>query len=83
MITGSTNMKWTSGPRKEAQDKFACGGTAKNAAIEAQGDHRRTAKEELVKLGFVADTIESVNVDRKKSHHHHATNHTLIARTEQ
>jgi translation initiation factor 1 len=43
---------------KKLKNKFACGGTAKNGSIELQGDHRRNAKEELVKLGFVADTIE-------------------------
>lgn len=43
---------------KKLKNKFACGGTAKDGKIELQGDHRRTAKEELVKLGFVADTIQ-------------------------
>jgi translation initiation factor 1 len=43
---------------KKLKNKFACGGTAKNGIIELQGDHRRTAKDELVKLGFVADTVE-------------------------
>ena len=43
---------------KKLKNKFACGGTAKESKIELQGDHRRNAKEELVKLGFVADTIE-------------------------
>jgi len=43
---------------KKLKNKFACGGTAKNSVIELQGDHRRTAKDELVRLGFTADTIE-------------------------
>ena len=43
---------------KKLKNKFACGGTAKAGRIELQGDHRRNAKNELVKLGFVADTIE-------------------------
>ena len=43
---------------KKLKNKFACGGTAKNGVVELQGDHRRNAKEELTKLGFVPDTIE-------------------------
>ena len=43
---------------KKLKNKFACGGTAKNGGVELQGDHRRNVKEELVKLGFLADTIE-------------------------
>jgi len=43
---------------KKLKNKFACGGTAKKGAVELQGDHRKNAKEELIKLGFIADTIE-------------------------
>jgi translation initiation factor 1 len=43
---------------KKLKNKFACGGTAKDGAIQLQGDHRRNAKEELAKLGFSPDTIE-------------------------
>ena len=42
---------------KKLKAKFACGGTAKNNVIELQGDHKQRVKEELIKLGFSADTI--------------------------
>ncbi len=38
--------------------KFACGGTIKDGDMELQGDHRKKAKEMLVKLGFPEDMIE-------------------------
>ena len=43
---------------KELKSEFACGGTIKNDEIELQGDHSRKVKEVLVKLGFLAETIE-------------------------
>ncbi|MDD9953979.1 MAG: translation initiation factor [Candidatus Woesearchaeota archaeon] len=42
---------------KKLKNKFACGGTAKKGIIELQGDHRRKVKEELMKQGFLAETI--------------------------
>ncbi len=43
---------------KDLKNRLACGGTYKDNAIELQGDHRKKIKEELVRLGFDADSIE-------------------------
>ena len=42
---------------KKLKSKFACGGTAKNGVIELQGSHVSKIKEELIKLGFSAESI--------------------------
>ena len=43
---------------KDLKNRLACGGTYKNNVIELQGDHRKKIREELVKMGFEADSIE-------------------------
>ena len=43
---------------KKLKSKFACGGTVKGDVIELQGDHKHNIKEELIKLGFAAETID-------------------------
>ena len=43
---------------KTLKQELACGGTVKDNVIELQGDHRKNAKNALVKLGFTEDTIE-------------------------
>jgi len=43
---------------KSLKHELACGGTIKDNAIELQGDHSRTVKKALIKLGFSEDTIE-------------------------
>ncbi len=42
---------------KKLKTKLACGGTAKNGVIELQGNHMEKTKEELIHLGFSADSI--------------------------
>ena len=44
---------------KELKTKFACGGTVKGDTIELQGEHAEKTKEELTKLGFSQDSIET------------------------
>ena len=43
---------------KKLKNIFACGGTVKEGVVELQGDHRKRAKEALVKLGFPPTTID-------------------------
>jgi translation initiation factor 1 len=42
---------------KKLKNRMACGGTAKNNSIELQGDHKSKVRDELIKLGFLPDTI--------------------------
>ena len=44
---------------KKLKAKLACGGTVKNNVIELQGDHVQKVKEELIKLGFNPESIET------------------------
>jgi translation initiation factor 1 len=58
LITGfdkSVNMKETA---RQLKTELACGGTIKNSVIELQGEHKRKAKEILVRMGFPENTIE-------------------------
>ena len=43
---------------KKLKEKLACGGTAKDAAIELQGDHRKRIVSALIGAGFPESTIE-------------------------
>jgi len=48
------------GVAKKLKEELACGGTVKNGAIELQGNHKKKAREILVKSGFPEDSIEEV-----------------------
>lgn len=50
----SVNMKETA---RQLKTELACGGTIKNNAIELQGEHKKKAKEILIKMGFPGNTI--------------------------
>jgi len=43
---------------KKLKNRFACGGTVKDGAIELQGDHLKDIKAEFVKLGFSPDMVD-------------------------
>ena len=52
----SINLKELS---KKLKSSLACGGTVKGGNIELQGDHVQKVKEELIKLGFAPETINT------------------------
>ena len=45
---------------REVKRKFGAGGTAKDNELLLQGDHRIHIKDELVKLGFRGDHIDTI-----------------------
>jgi len=44
---------------KEMKQKFACGGTVKDNEIELQGNHKKQAKELLIKRGYKEELIDA------------------------
>ena len=45
---------------RELKRKFGAGGTTKGKELMLQGDHRAHLKDELVKLGFPGDHIDTI-----------------------
>ena len=45
---------------RELKQRFGAGGTTKGGELLLQGDHRKKAKDELVKLGFPGDHIDMI-----------------------
>lgn len=43
---------------KKLKNRLACGGTGRNGVVELQGNHLRNVKDELVALGFAAESID-------------------------
>jgi translation initiation factor 1 len=43
---------------KGLKQELACGGTVKENTIELQGDHLKSIKKALAKLGFPEDTVD-------------------------
>lgn len=43
---------------RQLKEELACGGTVKNNTIELQGEHRKKAKDTLIKLGFKEESID-------------------------
>ncbi len=44
---------------KRLKESLACGGTIKNGIIELQGDHKKSVRAILVKLGFPDSSISN------------------------
>lgn len=44
---------------KDLKHALACGGTVRDNTVELQGDHSRSAKNSLVKLGFSEDSVKT------------------------
>lgn len=47
------------GTAKHLKEQLACGGTVKDGVIELQGNHKKSIKPILMKLGFPEESIDS------------------------
>jgi len=57
-ISGFENEVDIKNITKSLKNELACGGTYKDNIIELQGEHKKKAKELLIKLGFEEDLID-------------------------
>ncbi len=57
IITGFSKTVDIEDVAKKLKSELACGGTAKENHIELQGEHRKRAKQILIKLGFPENSI--------------------------
>ena len=55
IVEGLTTDIDVQGLCSELKGACACGGTAKNGAIELQGDHKQKVKQVLERMGFNAE----------------------------
>ncbi len=58
VISGLQDRKDAKEITRQLKTKIGTGGTFKDGQIILQGDHRETAKNLLVSMGFSSDTIE-------------------------
>ncbi len=59
IITGIEEKQTLKELTKEMKQKFACGGTTKDNAIELQGDHKERAKKFLISKGYKEELIDA------------------------
>lgn len=59
LITGMEDAKIAKELAKTLKQKLACGGTVKGTEIELQGDHKKRAKEILLREGYKENLIET------------------------
>src|SRR3989338_6397220 len=57
LVSGFDKTFDIKGTAKKLKEGLACGGTVKDGIIELQGNHKRSVKAILVKLGFPAESI--------------------------
>ncbi|MEK6824262.1 MAG: stress response translation initiation inhibitor YciH [Nanoarchaeota archaeon] len=57
LVSGFDNSIDLKSTARELKEALACGGTVKDGVIELQGNHRRSVRPILVKMGFPDSSI--------------------------